>query len=63
VPKTCPTEVGELMGQSCGAGLGPSIDRCRCGKLSEAWLQCTRMACLDSTNGIMEDGRITIVPP
>jgi len=59
----CPAEVASLLWQTCGAGSGLEVDRCRCQKKAEAWLMCTRLACLDQSNGIQEDGRITILAP
>jgi 5'-nucleotidase len=37
------------------------LDRCHCDQLARAYASCASVACIDKTNGIIEDGRIQLV--
>jgi 2',3'-cyclic-nucleotide 2'-phosphodiesterase (5'-nucleotidase family) len=50
--------------RECSAfGEGPMLEKCRCVQASRAFSQCAAAACIDRSNGVVEDGRLTLVAP
>ena len=42
---------------------GPMLEKCRCMQVARSFSQCAAAACIDRSNGVAEDGRLTLVAP
>jgi hypothetical protein len=61
----CVTDVIGRFATECSALAqgGAAGDQCRCQQEARAWATCGKVACVDKTNGIAEDGRLLLLPP
>ncbi|MBL6974981.1 MAG: bifunctional metallophosphatase/5'-nucleotidase [Deltaproteobacteria bacterium] len=62
---SCIDDVGDLFVEDCVdvASEFEPYSRCQCEQRARAMAQCDMTACIDDTNGAVEDGRLQVIPP